>query len=134
MLKLPRNSHRYFVEPLSQTPHIMRSLYGRFLKFVGAIAQSRKKVLRNMLKYVKYDCRTTTGGNLRHMMLLAGKTSVHDLTPDSFKCHQYIDIPQGEEWRISCAKEMLKIMNGERIVPTFCRDEIEEITHHVVVS
>ena len=96
MLKLPRNSHRYFVEPLSQTPHIMRSLYGRFLKFVGAIAQSRKKVLRNILKYVKYDCRTTTGGNLRHMMLLAGKTSVHDLTPDSFKCHQYIDIPHGE--------------------------------------
>ena len=134
MLNLPRNSHRYFVEPLSQTPHIMCSLYGRFLKFVVAISESPKKALRNMLNYVKLDCRTTTGGNLRRMMLLAGKTSVDELTTLSFKSHQYMDVPQGEEWRIHSAKEMLEIMNGERTVPNFCRDEIEEMMIHVVVT
>ena len=134
MLKLPRNSHRYFVEPLSSTPHIMCSLYGRFLKFVDAIAESEKMVLKNMLKFVKRDCRTTTGGNLRHMMLLAGKTSIDELTARTFKSHPYTDVPRGEEWRIHCAKEMLDIMNGEKNVPTFTRDEMEEMMHHVVVS
>ena len=75
-----------------------------------------------------------TGGNFRRMMLLAGKTSVDELTTLSFKSHQYMDVPQGGEWRIHSAKEMLEIMNGERTVPNFCRDKIEEMMIHVVVS
>ena len=73
MLKLPRNSHQYFVEPPSQTPHIKFSLCKRFLKFVESIACSKKQSIKNLLKHVKYDCRTNTGSNLRNMMLLAGE-------------------------------------------------------------
>ena len=86
------------------------------------------------MSYVKLDCRTVTGGNLHHMMLLAGKTSVDELTTGSFKSHQYMDVPQGEEWRIHGAKEMLEIMNGERTVPYFSRDETEEMMIHIVMS
>ena len=134
MLKLPYNSHMYFVEPLSETTHIIFCLYGRFLKFVDSISKSEKKALKNMLDHVKYDCRTTTGSNLRRMMILAGKTSVHELTSWSFKGHKYKNIPPGEEWRISCAKEMLEVLSGEMSVNSFNREEIEEMMNHVVAS
>ena len=66
MLALPRNTHRYFMEPLTETRHIIKSLWHRFLKFVDSIANGKKKVLRRMLDVVKYDTRSVTGRNLRH--------------------------------------------------------------------
>ena len=41
MLSLPRNTHRYFLEPLSETHHIVKSICNRFLKFVSNIADGR---------------------------------------------------------------------------------------------
>ena len=38
LLGVPRESHRYFIEPLSQTRHVIFALYGRFIKFGSAIA------------------------------------------------------------------------------------------------
>ena len=43
MLGIPRNSHQYFIEPLSQTQHIKFSLLKRFLKFVESMALSKKR-------------------------------------------------------------------------------------------
>ena len=134
MLKLPRNSHQYFVEPLSRSPHIKFSLCERFLKFIESIACSEKTAIRNMLKFVKYDCRSSTGSNLRNMMLLAGKTSVDETTSGCFKHQVYKEVPEGEQWRIAFAQEMIEIVSGNMYVESFGRDELEELLHHVVVS
>ena len=39
MLSLPRNAHRYFLEPLAETPHITKCLWNRFVRFVTSIAK-----------------------------------------------------------------------------------------------
>ena len=49
MLSLPRNTHRYFIEPLTKTRHIIKSLHRRFKRF-EKIEIGKKKVLRKMLR------------------------------------------------------------------------------------
>ena len=52
MLGIPRNTHPFFIEPLTETQHIKFSLLKRFVTFVDSIESSTKLVLRNMLEIV----------------------------------------------------------------------------------
>ena len=74
LLGIPRNTHRYFIEPLSGTPPIMLSLFKRFLNFINSIKNSSKGILNNMLDLIKYYCQSTTGRKLRKLLLLTEKT------------------------------------------------------------
>ena len=76
MLGIPRNTHHFFIEPLTETQHIKFSLLTRFVNFVNSIESSTKHVLRNMLEIVKHDCRSTTSSNLRKLVSLQGGTRV----------------------------------------------------------
>ena len=118
MLGIPRNTHRFFIEPLTEIQHIKFSLLKRFVNFVNSIESSKKSVMRNMLKIVKQDCRTTTGRNLRKLMLVLEKRNVDEISKVDFKNQNYDSIPPGHEWKVSIAKERnyckLKITNWKR--------------------
>ena len=132
LLGLPRNSHRYFLEPLSETTHIMHSLYRRYIKFISAIRISRKTVLREMYRTIKEDCRSTTGMNLRHMMKLTKNSHVEDVKQSDFDKLTYNKVPEGEEWRVACAAEILQLKNNDLGVDMLTRKEIDEILEAVV--
>ena len=85
LLGILRNTHRYFMEQLSGTPHIMLSLYTRFLNFINSIKNSSKGILKNMLDLIKYDCQSTTGRNLRKLLLSTEKAHIEELTSDDLK-------------------------------------------------
>ena len=70
-LDIPRNSHRYFLEPLPGSHHITFSLYRRFLRFVNSIKNSKKPTMRHMLSVIKRDCR---------LMLLQRKPTIEEIT------------------------------------------------------
>ena len=72
MFNLPRTTHRYLIEPVSDRPHINISIWKRFLKFTRLLSESQKIVLNNIYSIVKDDCRSTTGNNLRQIMLKTG--------------------------------------------------------------
>ena len=86
LLGLPRQAHRYFIEPLSGGRHIKFLLYERFIKFVESIKSSKKKVLRKTMDTLKRECRSTTGRNMRNLMKLTGNTSVDDLVILEDRC------------------------------------------------
>ena len=67
------------MEPLTGQPHVSRILESRFLSFVNMIEKSNKPALKNHLNLVQNDVRTTTGFNLRTIMISAGQSSIHDL-------------------------------------------------------
>ena len=108
MLGIPRNSHRYFIEPLSDTKHITFSLFKRYIKFVDSIESSSKSVRKRMLRIVRRDCRSNTGKNLRKLMRIAGKTSIDDLKKGDFNDLIFNEIPEVEEWKIRLAENLLK--------------------------
>ena len=128
LLGLPRQSHRYFVEPLSGARHIQYSLFERYIRFVKNIESSEKRALRKAFCSLKRDCRSTTGANLRSLMKLTGKTSVDDVDAGSSRGLTYNLVPDGDEWKIDFAKELIGIKSGDHQT-NLTRTEIDEILH-----
>lgn len=131
MLQVPRETHRYFIEPLTETQHIKFALLKRFLRFVDSVSSSKKGVLKNMLAQCKYDCQSTTGENLRKAMLLTGNTQIDEIKIQDIDKLAYNGIPDGEGWRIALAKDLIEaIVEGRETILT--RTEAEELLRTVV--
>ena len=115
LFRLPRTTHRYLIEPLSERPHIMISIWKRFHKFCSSIESNMKFTLRHIYHLIKNDCRTTTGKNIRNIMLKTNASTA-----------PYYVIPDGEIWRVPLIRELLDIKSG-RMTPEFATEEIESI-------
>ena len=70
MLDIPRESHRRLIEPLSDTTHLKTILIKRFLLFLQQIRNSSKIACKFLLETICLDTRSTTGSNLRRILLL----------------------------------------------------------------
>ena len=49
MLNIPRETHKYLIEPLSETKHISSVICQRFLNFIQQINKSSKKLPKKIL-------------------------------------------------------------------------------------
>ena len=64
----------------------------RFISFTESLKRTRKVALRNVFVAVKNDCQSTTGSNLRKVMLAVGKNLIQDLKPDDAFSIQYCPV------------------------------------------
>ena len=86
MFDLPLSTHRYFLEHLAGTQHLKAVLIKRFLNFIQQIEKSPKTLPNLLLKTIRRDCRSTTGSNLRNILLLTQKSDISELIPaDAYK-------------------------------------------------
>ena len=80
MVNLPYVTHRYFHEALTDTQHAVLQIKRRFLNFIGMINQFKKpRICKNaleifselqmLLELIQHDLRSTTGANLRNLIL-----------------------------------------------------------------
>ena len=132
LLSIPRNTHRYFIEPLTETKHIKFALLKRFVNFVNNLAKSTKMVIKNMLSCVKYECRSTTGHNLRQIMLLVNKTNVDEITTDDFRSQIYNVVPNVGKWKINLAKEIIEVINRNLEMGILDTAELDDILEHIL--
>ena len=128
MADLPYATHRYLIEPVSGQQHMSITLIRNFLNFINRIKQSSKPVLRHLYSIVKADVRTTTGSNLRNILLQTSLSSVDDLKPGIVKEINYMKSKDMEMWRVLSIKEAMGIKCGN-INPTdgWTREELEDI-------
>ena len=131
MLGLHRKTHRFFIEPLSGTKHIIFSLYKRFINFTRQLAGSKKTSLRTLFNTVKNDCRSTTGVNLRNLMLRFNINTHREMNEDVINGTKYQDIPTGQEWKINIAKELLEVRNKKNVLPCFDTEEITILLQYI---
>ena len=126
MLDLPWATHRYFMEPLTGLPHVSKILVQRYLSFISKIEKSSKTALRKLLSIVRSDVRTTTGFNLRKIMLQSGKNSIDDVGPG--KVHlDYHTVPEDQAWRIQYVKELIDVKFDKLTVPEMTKTELDKI-------
>ena len=103
-----------------------------FLNFINSIRNSAKHVLRQLLSLSKDDVRTTTGQNLRNILLLTNKQHVDDLRPGIGDGIEYHQIGEEDVWRINMVKEITDLKNGILENPEgWSSDELELILHWV---
>ena len=81
MYSLDRETHRYFVEPISGEIHLKKTLIKRFLNFIESIKSSKKIALKNLFRCIKDDCRSITGRNLVNIAHLVNIVNIDDLVP-----------------------------------------------------
>ena len=81
MWDIPRETHRYFLEPNSKQVHIRFILMKRFLRFLEQIENSSKRAIKLLLSICRNDCNSITGKNLRNIMLLCNKDTAYLCVP-----------------------------------------------------
>ena len=95
MFDLPRETHCYLIEAVSDQHHAKTILAKRFINFIAAIRFSKKQAPKDLLKVVEYDTLSVTGRNLRIILQQTHVQDVRSLRPGdvSFK---YGDVPENE--------------------------------------
>ena len=112
----------------SSSPWLLK----RYIKFINAVRTSRKMILRAIFQTTNDDCRSNTGANLCHMMKLTKKSKIVDMKQSDFDKLTYNKIPEGEDWRIASAAELIQLKNNVLNVDFMTRQEIDTILEEVV--
>ena len=133
IFNLPRNSHRYFIENISNCEHIMATIYKRYHGFVNNILSSNKKCLSFLGKHIINDAGSLTAQNIK---LIENKTGLKDILSLSASSisenFTYNKVPDGEEWRIAFVEELMQLRSGnlEVVMPNgeyFSTKEINKL-------
>ena len=133
MLGLPRETHRYLLEPLSGNYHMKTDLIKRFINFIGKIRKTKKTTLHYVLDVISNDVRSVTGKNLHKIKIRSGLETVEEIS--SVNCIvTFRKIPDGEKWRIEMIKELICFRNNGLDINGFEYEEIESILTWICTS
>ena len=135
MFHLPVQTHRYFIEPITEKPHARTLMVKNFLRFCELIVKSNKEALKSVFHIVKKNVQSYTGKNLRKIMVMMKKSSISELKSCEVKeSLEYNPVPINQSWRIPFLKEIIDIKAGNLEVEGFTSGEISEIMEHICIS
>merc|ERR1719319_154472 len=127
MFDIPRQTHRYFMEPLSKRKHLKSLLIRRFLSFIEQVKKCPKEIVKHLLNTIKYDVESVTGSNLRNIMQLVNKNNISELCPDDSLLIDYHPIPEEESWRIQILSELLDERTNKVSIEGFSTEELDDL-------
>ena len=84
-----------------------------------------------MLRLIRTDVRSTTGSNLRNILLQSDKVHVDQLQPVDILGMEYHPVHDEHKWKIKMIKEILDIRSGKIEIDDFDNDELSEILNHL---
>ena len=134
MYDLPLQTHKYLIEPISETRHLKFVLIDRFLGFLQQIEKSRKHIPKQLLSFIKHDVRSTTGSNLRNILMLTDKHNIEDVTKDDLQKLEYAPIDENDKWKVNIIKEITDIKFNKLIVEDFTTEELDDILEYLCTS
>ena len=121
---VPISTHTWLLSVISGRPHVKIVLLKRLLKFITMVQDGNKI---NILSSIQEDCRSTTGSNLRSLMLALGASNVRELTPSLVSSLVYSRVPVGQEWRTSMLEELLAAREDGGVLEDFTSQEINDL-------
>ena len=127
-------THKYFIEPVSQTKHLKLALIERFLSFLNQIEKSKKLIPKQLLSFIKKDVRSTTGSNLQNILLLTNKNTIEELILEDIKSIKYNQIEREDEWKVKFFCEVTDIKFNQVEVENFSKEELDEILAYLCTT
>ena len=134
MLDIPKETHRYLIEPLSETTHLKTFLIKRFLTFLEQIRNSNKSASKFLLESILLDTRSTTGSNLRNILLRTDKADVRDLIPRDAFAEKYNLIPVEEEWRLPFIRDIIEAKQDQMEILNIVDTDLDDMLHVLCTS
>ena len=125
MYNIPMQTHRNLIEPISNTRHIRFHLVKRFLSFAKQIESSEKEAAKILMKAVKHNARTTTGSNLRKILLMTDKFDVDELDPNDADSVKYHPLEKNQSWKVNLIKEAIDVKHDNLVVEGFETEKLE---------
>ena len=95
---------------------------------------SPKKLAPKLFKILQNDVTSTTGSNLRHIMLLVSKSKIEDLNPADADLIEYCEIENENKWKIGTAKELLEVQSGTLQLEQFSYKDVKEMLNLICTS
>ena len=91
----------------------------RFLGFIDQIKTSQKIIPKMLLGQIKHDVRSTTGLNLRKILLQTEKLDVDSLSKDDCASLSYHPKPLEDKWKEAMVNELLEVRGNQLQVEGF---------------
>ena len=124
---VPRETHRYFIEEITRSPHLKVLLSSRLVRFQEMLVKSERHSINLLAKMNASDCRTVHGSNLTHIARECNVNNIN-LTSNIVKQNmKYFKVPITEEWKIPVVQELIKLRNGEINLSNFDENELNEM-------
>ena len=131
---LPFQTHRYLMEPVSGHMHVKKMLIKRFISFLKQILRSKKTLPKQLLISIQRDTRSTTGLNIRRILLLTKKESIEQITDKDVENIEYAKMPDDDMWRVNMIKEVTDVKFGQLTIEGFSTEECEEMLQFACIS
>ena len=128
---LPRCTHRYLLEPVTECKHLFTLLTNRFLKFYRTLFLSGKNIISNLRRLQEKDCRSNFGSNIKNICRLNDTTDIHACLKDSVK---YFPINVSDCWRVDLLKELMSIRDNTHQLEGFSTAEINLFIDNLACS
>ena len=130
VFKLPRTTHRYFIEPVSGHTHPKTMLCTRMVRFLETLLICSKGSVRYLASIKKNDRRSLLGSTISKIVneLDIARNS---LVSGAAKNMLYFPPPNGEKWRIPLLSELLDVREERSTVPGFEPAEIESMINEI---
>ena len=113
MFNLPRETQSWVVEELTGGKHFIQMIYSRFVKYLSVIKNNKKSILRTLYNISANDVRTTTGGNIRKILLHTGMDP--RVEPQSSFSNWRVYTPS-DSWSVPLLASLLQLRSEEWIV------------------
>ena len=129
---VPRQTHRYLIEEMSQSLHPQVMMYSRFACFYKSLISSEKFPIRFLARLKERDNRSLLCQNLSKI----GNSCGEDYPSKNVvkKKMKYFPIPEDQMWRIPLLRELVECKNGSKELMNFSKVEIEEMLNFACTS
>ena len=129
--KLPFNSHKYIIEPISNVTHLKTLLCSRFVKFVEKNYKCDKPIIRLLSALCKLDNRTVYCRNLTNIAKECN-IDMNDICSRSVKSLMTFSVaPPAQIWRIDLLLNLLSIKFDNWYVDNFNFNDINAMIRYV---
>ena len=122
------------IEPLSEITHVKIILIKRFLTFLAQIQNSNRSASKFLLESILHDTNSTTGSNLRNILLKTDKSDVIELVPNDAFQLKYHQIEDHETWKVPLIKEIIETKQEQLEIFNFTNDDIDEMLNFLCTS
>ena len=135
VFKLPRTTHRYLLETLTDIPHLFVQLLARYVTFVKSMLSNDAFEVRFLSNLAFNDRTTVVGRSIGKIMELCSHHDMETLSSGLVKEKvRYMRIPDDENWRIGVMENMRSILDGNQNELNLTMDEARDILDFVCTT
>ena len=97
--------------------HMKMKIMKNYLGFIEQIRASKRRLIKQLFQISSNDSRTTTGANLRNILLLTDEPSIDCLSPSSVANLIYKELDENDWWKVQLAHEIIDMKEDISVAP-----------------